>query len=94
MEIFILLLIVAVGLFWYFNRTTKSFDVNQDGKVDLADVKTATINVAEGVKAEVKAVEAEVAVVVEKAKKTVAKKTAKKPAVKKPRTPKAKKTAQ
>ena len=106
MEIIVLLLIVAVGVFWYYNRNTKSFDVNNDGKVDAADAKTAVENVVEGVKAtadvnkdgKVDAVDA--AVVTEKVKTTAkkaatkAKTTAKKATAKKPRAPKASKTAQ
>lgn len=51
MEIVLIALVVVVGgTFWYFNRKSKSFDVNQDGKVDAADVKAAVQNVVSGVK--------------------------------------------
>lgn len=41
--------IVAVGAIWYVNRS-KGVDVNNDGKVDLADVKEAVQNTVEAVK--------------------------------------------
>ena len=65
---------VAIGAFIYYNRNTKGFDVNNDGKVDAADAKAAVQNVVEGVKAEAdvnkdgKVDSADVAVVKEKAK--------------------------
>ena len=41
MEIIIALVaIVVIGAIWYSNRNT-GVDVNQDGKVDLADAKAA-----------------------------------------------------
>ena len=50
MEILIGLLAVAVlGGIWYFNRN-KGFDANQDGKVDLKDVKPVVENTVEAVK--------------------------------------------
>jgi hypothetical protein len=76
MEILIaLVVVIVVGTLIYFNRETKGFDVNQDGKVDAEDVKAAVQNTVEAVKK---------TEVVKKAKATVAKaKTAvKKPAVK------------
>jgi hypothetical protein len=72
--------VVALGAFVYYNRSSKSLDVNNDGKVDAADAKAAVQNVVEGVKAAAdvnkdgKVDAADVAVVAEKAK-TVAKKT-------------------
>ena len=52
MEILLAIAMVAViGAFLYFNRSSKSLDVNNDGKVDIADAKTAVQNVVEGVKA-------------------------------------------
>ena len=43
-------LLVALGfLVWYFNRD-KGLDINDDGKVDIADVKEAVSNTAEGIK--------------------------------------------
>jgi hypothetical protein len=81
MEIVIIAVVaVALGAFWYYNRSSKSLDVNQDGKVDAADAKAAVQNVVEGVKATAdvnkdgKVDSADVAVVKEKAK-AVAKKT-------------------
>jgi len=47
--VLIALVVVVVGAFWYYNRNTKSLDVNQDGKVDSADVKAAVHNVVCGV---------------------------------------------
>lgn len=48
--ILIVAVIVAVALLLYFNRGAKSLDVNNDGKVDGADVKAAVDNVVTGVK--------------------------------------------
>jgi hypothetical protein len=72
---------VVIGAFIYYNRSSKSFDVNNDGKVDAADAKAAVQNVVEGVKATAdvnkdgKVDAADVKVVKEKAK-TGAKKAA------------------
>ena len=30
--------VVLAGAFWYWNRDTKTLDINQDGKIDSADV--------------------------------------------------------
>ena len=49
----ILVLVVVGGAFWYFNKDEKDLDINDDGKVDVADLKEAASNVAKGVKAEV-----------------------------------------
>ena len=49
MEIIILLVIVAVGLIWYFNSKT-GLDANNDGKVDVSDAKAMVSNVVQGVK--------------------------------------------
>lgn len=71
---------VVIGAFIYYNRSSKGFDVNNDGKVDSTDVKAAVQNVVCGVKetADVnkdgKVDATDVKVVAEKAK-TVAKKT-------------------
>jgi hypothetical protein len=50
-----ILLVIAVGVvivaLVYFNRSSKNFDVNADGKVDVADAKAAVQNTVEGVKA-------------------------------------------
>ena len=81
MEIVLIAVVaVAIGAFIYYNRSSKSLDVNNDGKVDAADAKAAVQNVVEGVKASAdvnkdgKVDAADVAVVKEKAK-AVAKKT-------------------
>ncbi len=81
MEIVLLAIaVVVIGAFIYYNRSSKSFDVNNDGKVDSADVKAAVQNVVEGVKITADANKdgkvdaADVKVVTEKAK-AVAKKT-------------------
>lgn len=42
---------VVVGALIYFNRSSKSLDINNDGKIDAADAKAAVNNVVEGVKA-------------------------------------------
>ena len=95
--VLIALVIVVVGAFWYYNRNTKSLDVNQDGKVDTADVKAAVQNVVCGVQetADVnkdgKVDVADAVAVKEKAKAgvkkaaTKAKETVKKTATRKPR---------
>ena len=82
MEIVLIAVVaVAIGAFIYYNRSSKSLDVNNDGKVDAADAKAAVQNVVEGVKATADANKdgkvdaADVKVVAEKAK-TGAKKAA------------------
>ena len=73
--------VVVVGALIYFNRSSKGLDVNNDGKIDLADVKAAVDNTVSGVKATAdvnkdgKVDAADAKVVVEKAK-TGAKKAA------------------
>jgi hypothetical protein len=73
--------VVVIGALIYFNRSSKGLDVNNDGKVDAADVKAAVQNVVCGVKETADANKdgkvdaADVKVVKEKAK-TVAKKAA------------------
>ena len=101
MEIIIaLVVIVVVGALVYFNRSAKSLDINNDGKVDLADAKAAVDNTVAGVTAAADVnkdgkVDAEDAkVVVEKAKTGVKKaavkaKTAAKKATTRGRKPKA-----
>lgn len=101
MEILIALIaVVVVGALIYFNRSSKGLDVNNDGKVDLADVKAAVDNTVAGVTATADVnkdgkVDAEDAKVVVQKAKTGAKKAATKAkaAVKKaaPRKPKAQK---
>ena len=82
MEILLALIaIVVIGALIYFNRSSKGLDVNNDGKVDLADAKAAVDNVVAGVTAAAdvnkdgKVDAADAKVVVEKAK-TGAKKAA------------------
>jgi hypothetical protein len=78
--VLIAIAVVAIGAIIYFNRSSKGLDVNNDGKVDSADVKAAVQNVVCGVQETVdvnkdgKVDAADVKVVAEKAK-TVAKKT-------------------
>jgi hypothetical protein len=43
--------VVVIGALIYFNRSSKSMDVNADGKIDAADAKAAVQNVVKGVKA-------------------------------------------
>lgn len=81
MEIIIALVaIVVIGAVWYTNRSTGA-DVNQDGKVDLADAKAAVEKTVEAVATvadankDGKVDAADVKVVVTKAK-TAVKKTA------------------
>ena len=50
----ILVVVVAVGALIYFNRSARSLDINQDGRVDAADAEMAIKNAAEGVKTTVK----------------------------------------
>jgi hypothetical protein len=78
-------LVVVLGgvAVWYFNRDSKSLDVNNDGAFDSKDVKQAVATTVEGVKAVVdvnKDGKVDVADVKEVASKV--KKTAKKAAVK------------
>ena len=52
MEIIIAItVVVVVSTLIYFNRSAKSLDINNDGKVDLADVKAAVDNTVVGVTA-------------------------------------------
>jgi len=79
----------GLALVWYFNRKSGP-DVNQDGKVDVADVKAAVANTIVAVEAKVEAAadlnkdgkvnvaDAEVAVVAVKKAATRVKKTAEK----------------
>ena len=43
-------LVVAAGALIYYNRSARSLDINQDGKVDAADAVQAVVNAAEGAK--------------------------------------------
>ena len=54
LPIAVIVLVVVGGVFWYFNKNQKDFDINDDGKVDVADLKEAASNVAKGIKASVK----------------------------------------
>ena len=98
MEIVLLAIaVVVIGFFIYYNRTSKGLDVNNDGKVNSADVKAAVQNVVCGVQATAdvnkdgKVDAADVKVVKEKAKAGAkkaaakAKTTVKKAAGRKPR---------
>lgn len=52
MEILLAVVVAAViAALVYFNRSARSLDVNNDGRVDADDVKAAVQNVVEGVKA-------------------------------------------
>jgi uncharacterized protein (UPF0333 family) len=77
--VLVLVVVVAVGALLYFNRSARSLDINQDGRVDAADAVAAVENAAQGVKNTAKktAVRAKTA-----AKKPAAKKTAAKPRTK------------
>lgn len=75
MEIVLLAVVaVVIGAFIYYNRSSKGLDVNNDGKVDAADVKAAVQNVVCGVQETADANKdgkvdaADIAVVKEKAK--------------------------
>lgn len=92
MEIILVLVILGIGLAFYYNSRPASFDINKDGKVDTKDIVAAAVKVEEVVVAEVKEVATKVKTAAKKvvakkpaaAKKTVAKKTvAKKPVTKK-----------
>jgi hypothetical protein len=54
LPIAVIVLVVVGGVFWYFNKDQKDLDINDDGKVDVADLKEAASNVAKGIKASVK----------------------------------------
>ncbi len=94
--------IVIIGALIYFNRSSRSLDVNNDGKIDSADVKAAVQNVVCGVteiadaNKDGKVDASDAAVVVEKAKTEVKKaatktKAAAKKATTRGRKPKAQK---
>jgi hypothetical protein len=52
MEILLAIAVAAViAALVYFNRSARSLDVNNDGRVDADDVKAAVQNAVEGVKA-------------------------------------------
>lgn len=86
--IFGLIFVVLIAAILFFNRSTKGFDVNQDGKVDVEDAKAAVKNTVEGLKATAdvnkdgKVNAGDVKAVATKARAAVKKTVAKKPAVK------------
>jgi hypothetical protein len=47
--------VIALGAIVYYNRKSKSFDVNQDGKIDVKDAVEAAQRAAAGAKVDVKA---------------------------------------
>jgi hypothetical protein len=83
--VLVLIVAVTVGALIYFNRSARSLDVNQDGRVDAADAVAAVTAAAEGVKSTVKkaVVRAKTA-----GKSAAPKSIAKKPVVRKTRSPK------
>ena len=70
-----LIVVILVAAIIYFNRDTKSLDVNQDGKVDVEDAKAAVEKTVVGVKKEV-------AKVTTRTRKAPGQTSAKKPAIK------------
>lgn len=44
-----LIAITAIGALLYFNRSSRSLDINNDGRVDLADAKAAVDNTVSGI---------------------------------------------
>ena len=52
--LFIIVVVVLGGALWYFNRDSGSLDIDQDGDVDVQDLKVAVEKTVEGVKEEVK----------------------------------------
>jgi hypothetical protein len=84
MEILVFVVVVgAVALLWFYNRDSKSMDLNQDGKTDAQDVRVAVKTAKAGIAADIVRVKTAVKKVA--AKKSVSKKTTpKKPAAKKP----------
>ena len=44
-----LIAIIAIGALIFFNRSARSLDVNNDGRVDLADAKAAVDNTVSGI---------------------------------------------
>ena len=70
--------VIAVGALIYYNRSSKNgLDVNQDGKIDVSDVKAAVENAAQGLAQDASKVKTA-------ARKTVAKKSTGKKTVAKP----------
>lgn len=85
MEIIIVLVVaVAVGAVLYFNRSSRSLDINKDGQVDAADAVAAVQNTAEGVTEVAKKAAVRAKTAARSAtKKPAARKTASKPRSKK-----------
>lgn len=85
MEIIIVLVVaVAVGAVLYFNRSSRSLDINKDGQVDAADAVAAVQNTAEGVTEAAKKAAVRAKTAARSAtKKPAARKTASKPRSKK-----------
>ena len=44
----LIILALAGGAIWYYNRTNPGADINQDGQVDAADIKLAIDNTIKG----------------------------------------------
>jgi hypothetical protein len=54
MEIFVIALVVVfIAAAVYYNRKSKNFDINQDGKVSTADIKAAVQNAVCGAEKDV-----------------------------------------
>ena len=82
--ILVLVVAVIVGALIYFNRSARSLDVNNDGKIDAADAVAVVQQAAEGVNSTVKkAVVRAKTANISATKKTTAKKTPAKPRAKK-----------
>ena len=87
MELLIIAVVVVIGAIVYYNVSAgrKSLDVNQDGEVDLTDIKMGVETAKKGIAADIVKVKTAAKTTVKKAtaKKPAAKKAAKKPAAKK-----------
>jgi hypothetical protein len=88
MELLIIAAVVIIGAIVYYNVSAgrKSLDINQDGEVDIKDVKVAVETARQGIAGDIVKVKTAAKATVKKAaaKKPAAKKpTAKKPAAKK-----------
>ena len=46
----VVIIAVAGGAIWFYNRGSKGLDVNQDGKIDHRDAQAAVKNAAKGVR--------------------------------------------
>jgi hypothetical protein len=79
MELLIIAAVVVIGAVVYYNVNAgrKNLDLNQDGEVDLTDIKMGVETAKQGIAADIVKVKTA-------AKATVKKATAKKPAAKKP----------